>query len=202
MPSLHIGWSLWCAFVLVKLARRTWVKVLGALLPDRDVPRDHATTANHFILDAAGGVLALALGFGIQRLLSGAAGVRAADPPLVPSPRPEPRSVVLRKPSSATSSPRYVDLTGVQRAERELGIRTRQRPERLVRQRTELSPRPPRVQSRQAHEPADREPGDRSGRSDRLCQRAPPPPERCPARGPAPRPGDRRSRDRATRSRH
>ena len=33
MPSLHIGWSLWCAFAIVALAKRTWVRVLGALYP-------------------------------------------------------------------------------------------------------------------------------------------------------------------------
>ena len=70
MPSLHIGWSLWCGIVIVALAERTWVRVLGVLYP-------LATlfviigTANHFVLDAVGGVAALALGFGVQRLLSG-----------------------------------------------------------------------------------------------------------------------------------
>jgi hypothetical protein len=70
MPSLHIGWSLWCAIVIVALAERWWVRALGALYPV-------ATffviigTANHYVLDAVGGVLAVALSFGIQRLLSG-----------------------------------------------------------------------------------------------------------------------------------
>jgi hypothetical protein len=70
MPSLHIGWSLWCGIVIVALAERTWVRVLGILYP-------LATlfviigTANHYLLDAVGGVLALALGFGVQRMLSG-----------------------------------------------------------------------------------------------------------------------------------
>ena len=70
MPSLHIGWSLWCAIALVKLSTRTWVKVLGALYPVVTCLVIMAT-ANHYILDAAGGVLALMLGFAIQRLLSG-----------------------------------------------------------------------------------------------------------------------------------
>ena len=33
MPSMHIGWSLWVAISVVFLARRTWVRVLGALYP-------------------------------------------------------------------------------------------------------------------------------------------------------------------------
>jgi PAP2 superfamily len=70
MPSLHIGWSLWCAFAIVTLAKRPWVRALGALYPV-------ATffviigTANHFVLDAVGGVITLFLAIGIQRVLSG-----------------------------------------------------------------------------------------------------------------------------------
>jgi hypothetical protein len=79
MPSLHIGWSLWCAIVLVKLAKRTWVRVLGALYPVVTCLVIMAT-ANHYILDAAGGVCALMLGFVVQRLLSG----RPAFAPPIP----------------------------------------------------------------------------------------------------------------------
>jgi hypothetical protein len=70
MPSLHIGWSLWCALAIVTLAERRWVRVLGALYPV-------ATffvivgTANHFVLDAVGGAATLSLAIAIQRLLSG-----------------------------------------------------------------------------------------------------------------------------------
>ena len=70
MPSLHIGWSMWCAFAIVALAERRWVKALGALYP-------LATffviigTANHFVLDAIGGVATLGVAILIQRLLSG-----------------------------------------------------------------------------------------------------------------------------------
>lgn len=70
MPSLHIAWSLWCAIAIVTLAKRRWVRVLGALYP-------LATlfvilgTANHFVLDAAGGVAALGVGIAVQRLLPG-----------------------------------------------------------------------------------------------------------------------------------
>jgi hypothetical protein len=70
MPSLHIGWSLWCAIAIVALAERNWVRVLGALYPVATL-FVIVGTANHFLLDAAGGGVALALGFGVQRLLSG-----------------------------------------------------------------------------------------------------------------------------------
>jgi hypothetical protein len=70
MPSLHIGWSLWCACAIVMLARPWWAKLLGALYPVATC-LVIMSTANHYILDAAGGVVALALGFGVQRLLTG-----------------------------------------------------------------------------------------------------------------------------------
>jgi len=70
MPSLHIGWSLWCAIAIVALAERNWARVLGALYPVATL-FVIVGTANHFLLDAAGGGVALALGFGVQRLLSG-----------------------------------------------------------------------------------------------------------------------------------
>jgi hypothetical protein len=70
MPSLHIGWSLWCAIAIVALAERNWVRVLGALYPVATL-FVIVGTANHYLLDAAGGAVTLALGFGVQRLLSG-----------------------------------------------------------------------------------------------------------------------------------
>jgi hypothetical protein len=78
MPSLHIGWSLWCAFAIVTLAKRRWVRVLGALYP---VATFFVVvgTANHYVLDAIGGVATLLVAVGIQRLLSGRRTYRA-DP--------------------------------------------------------------------------------------------------------------------------
>lgn len=70
MPSLHIGWALWCAVVIVALAERRWVRVLGALYPLATLFVIVAT-ANHFLLDAVGGVAVFACGFVVQRVLSG-----------------------------------------------------------------------------------------------------------------------------------
>jgi hypothetical protein len=70
MPSMHIGWSLWCAVVIVKLAKRNWVKVLGALYPVTTL-FVIVGTANHYFSDAIGGVVALAAGFCIARLFNG-----------------------------------------------------------------------------------------------------------------------------------
>ena len=70
MPSLHIGWSLWCAVAIVGLAQRRWVRVLGALYPCMTL-FVIIGTANHFLLDAVGGVAVLLAGFAVQRVLSG-----------------------------------------------------------------------------------------------------------------------------------
>ncbi|GHG08409.1 inositol phosphorylceramide synthase [Streptomyces albogriseolus] len=64
MPSMHIGWSLWCGLTLFALATVPWARVLGLLYPVLTLVVIVAT-ANHFWLDAVGGVLCLAVGYGV-----------------------------------------------------------------------------------------------------------------------------------------
>lgn len=64
MPSMHIGWSLWCGITIAVLARRMWVRVLGVVYPGVTLMVIVAT-ANHFWLDAVGGVACLAVGFAV-----------------------------------------------------------------------------------------------------------------------------------------
>ncbi|OKJ24159.1 hypothetical protein AMK21_03235 [Streptomyces sp. CB00316] len=98
MPSLHFGWSLWCGVVIVMLAPKLWMKALGLLHPLFTIAAIVAT-ANHWVLDAAGGALVVSLGFGLTYLLSGPRKVVAADQPTAaqpvkaeaePAPEPEP----------------------------------------------------------------------------------------------------------------
>lgn len=70
MPSLHIAWAVWCAIVLFYCARRSWVRVLGVLYPFGTL-LVIVGTANHFIIDAVGGLVAVAGGFAVQWLMSG-----------------------------------------------------------------------------------------------------------------------------------
>ena len=70
MPSLHVAWALWCAIALFTLAERRWVRMLGLLYPACTV-FVVLGTANHFILDAVGGVLTLGVGIAAERALSG-----------------------------------------------------------------------------------------------------------------------------------
>jgi hypothetical protein len=68
MPSLHIGWALWCSLALLPLARRWWQRVALALYPLATL-FCIIVTGNHFWLDGIGGVIALTIGFGLGRSL-------------------------------------------------------------------------------------------------------------------------------------
>ncbi|MFF3875115.1 phosphatase PAP2 family protein [Streptomyces sp. NPDC001978] len=71
MPSMHIGWSLWAGLTVFALASVPWVRVLGLLYPALTL-LVIVSTANHFWLDAVGGLLCLAFGFALARLWYGA----------------------------------------------------------------------------------------------------------------------------------
>ncbi|MDQ1489388.1 MAG: hypothetical protein QOJ23_1902 [Actinomycetota bacterium] len=57
MPSLHIGWSVWSAWVLVPLLARRPARMAAAVYPLVTLTAI-VVTGNHWILDAAGGVAA------------------------------------------------------------------------------------------------------------------------------------------------
>ena len=70
MPSLHIGWALWSGITIFVCARHLWVRVAGLVYPLLTLTVI-VGTANHFLLDAVGGAVVVALGFAVQYLLSG-----------------------------------------------------------------------------------------------------------------------------------
>ncbi|MFI7410092.1 bifunctional glycosyltransferase 87/phosphatase PAP2 family protein [Streptomyces sp. NPDC049627] len=70
MPSLHFGWSLWCGLVIAILAPRWWLKPLALLHPLFTIT-SIVVTGNHWVLDAAGGALAVAAGFTMTYLFQG-----------------------------------------------------------------------------------------------------------------------------------
>ncbi|MEU6670293.1 phosphatase PAP2 family protein [Streptomyces sp. NPDC046727] len=87
MPSMHIGWSLWCGVTIFALASVPWVRVLGLLYPTATLLVIVAT-ANHFWLDAVGGVLCLSFGFTVARVWYGSLPYRL--PRVVPARAPAP----------------------------------------------------------------------------------------------------------------
>ncbi|MCS0601272.1 phosphatase PAP2 family protein [Streptomyces sp. LP11] len=70
MPSLHFGWSLWCGVVIAVVAPRWWMKALGLLHPLCTVSAIVAT-GNHWVLDAVGGAVVVAAGFGLSYAFQG-----------------------------------------------------------------------------------------------------------------------------------
>lgn len=62
MPSLHFGWSSWCACVLVPMVRHRWSKVLMGCYPFVTLFAI-MVTANHYWIDALGGATVLTIGY-------------------------------------------------------------------------------------------------------------------------------------------
>lgn len=69
MPSMHIGWSVWSALVLAPMARRRWLRALVWSYPALTF-FTIIVTANHYWLDAVGGLVALGIGAAIARWLT------------------------------------------------------------------------------------------------------------------------------------
>ena len=62
MPSVHVCWATWCALVFAPRVKHRWARVLAILYPILTVVVI-VVTANHFVLDAAGGLIVLAVGW-------------------------------------------------------------------------------------------------------------------------------------------
>ncbi|WP_019074966.1 phosphatase PAP2 family protein [Streptomyces hokutonensis] len=64
MPSLHVGWSLWCGILLFRYGRHWPVRTLGVIYPVATT-LIVLGTANHYLMDAAVGILVMGLGFAL-----------------------------------------------------------------------------------------------------------------------------------------
>lgn len=111
MPSMHIGWSTWCGVTIAALAGPRWVKALGVLYPVATLVVIVAT-ANHFWLDAVGGLICLAFGFAVAALWYAASPYRLprhiASPVArrsVPGPASTPAPATSTPTPAATSAP-------------------------------------------------------------------------------------------------
>jgi len=65
MPSLHLAWATWCAFVVAYVGRPRWLKVAAFGYPALTLLVVMGT-ANHWFLDAVGGWLVLAVGWALS----------------------------------------------------------------------------------------------------------------------------------------
>lgn len=68
MPSLHVGWALWCGFLLCRYSSRMLVRVLGVLYP-LVTTFVVLATGNHYLLDAVAGAAVMAVGAGLALAL-------------------------------------------------------------------------------------------------------------------------------------
>jgi len=64
MPSLHFGWNLLVGFSMWLASAHILVRTFAVLMP-LAMLTDIVLTANHYILDAAAGLLVVTLGLGI-----------------------------------------------------------------------------------------------------------------------------------------
>jgi hypothetical protein len=68
MPSLHVGWALWCGWQLARYGRCRVTRISGALYPLL-VTVVVMGTANHYFFDAVAGVVTVLLAAGLVRAL-------------------------------------------------------------------------------------------------------------------------------------
>lgn len=76
MPSLHFGWSSWCALVFYPACRRWWTRALVVVYPLCTLFAI-VVTANHYVLDAVAGAGVLALSMLLARPVTAWAARRA-----------------------------------------------------------------------------------------------------------------------------
>lgn len=69
MPSLHIAWATWCALALFPVLRRRSARIAIAIYPLTTLFAI-IVTANHYWIDAIGGLFALGFGLAVARPLS------------------------------------------------------------------------------------------------------------------------------------
>ncbi|MEM7094070.1 MAG: phosphatase PAP2 family protein [Actinomycetota bacterium] len=65
MPSLHIGWALWCTLILVPRLHSPWGKGAAIAYPFLTLFAI-VVTANHYWIDGIGGVLVVAIGWAVS----------------------------------------------------------------------------------------------------------------------------------------
>lgn len=81
MPSMHVGWSVWSMLVLLRLLKRPSLRVLAYAYPWLTL-FTIIVTANHYWIDAVGGLLALGVGASVAMWVASWRDRRAAPQPV------------------------------------------------------------------------------------------------------------------------
>ena len=80
MPSLHVGWALWCAWVVFGLSRNRHLRA-AAVAYAAGTTVVVVATANHYVLDAVAGVAVMLVAMRLVRVIRGTRAVAAVDQP-------------------------------------------------------------------------------------------------------------------------
>lgn len=89
MPSLHVGWALWCAWVVAGLTKRRWVRIAAIAYPV-GTTLVVVATANHYVLDAVAGIAVMVVAMRLARRVP-ALVTAEVQPEPEPRPAEEPR---------------------------------------------------------------------------------------------------------------
>jgi hypothetical protein len=86
MPSLHVGWALWCGWQMVRHGRRSITRIAGVAYP-AVITIVVIATGNHYLLDAVAGAAVvffamIAVGATVRLFPHHARPVMAASPPI------------------------------------------------------------------------------------------------------------------------
>ncbi|RDG35318.1 phosphatase PAP2 family protein [Streptomyces corynorhini] len=111
MPSLHVGWAVWCGVLLWRHARTPLTRWLGVAYPVL-ITVVVMGTANHYFLDAVAGVVVMAAGAALtrpamraaDRARSWATGRGAAAPAPHTAPAAPPAATAAGTPSATPSA--------------------------------------------------------------------------------------------------
>lgn len=84
MPSLHLGWAIWCLVALYPVLTSRWLRIGIAAYPLLTLFAV-VVTANHYWIDGVGGAIVLAAGLvgagSLLRMVDGRKGRRRPSPP-------------------------------------------------------------------------------------------------------------------------
>ncbi|MFD0413983.1 phosphatase PAP2 family protein [Streptomyces sp. NPDC127108] len=109
MPSLHVGWSLWCGVMLWRYGRTPLVKAIAIAYPLLTTIVVMGT-ANHYFLDAVAGAAVMGLGLLLVRPVQrGAARVKDRLRPVVATALAARAARRAEAPSDATGAPVATD---------------------------------------------------------------------------------------------
>jgi len=69
LPSLHVGWALWCGWQMIRYGQHRITRVMGVVYPVV-LSLVVMATANHYFLDVVAGVFVVLIAAGIVRMFS------------------------------------------------------------------------------------------------------------------------------------